>query len=78
VATWQTHNTHLVNFDVTTLRVICFVRARFWVAYGPGVSEDGVGSRGLTSAIARKMNIPEGSVWLTLSATAPREGARFP
>jgi hypothetical protein len=24
VAAWQTHNTHLVNFDVPTLRVIWF------------------------------------------------------
>jgi len=30
VAAWQTHNTHLVNFDVTTLRVIWFSSGALW------------------------------------------------
>ena len=29
---WQRHNAQLANFDVTSLRVILFRWARFWVA----------------------------------------------
>jgi hypothetical protein len=35
---WQKHNAQLVNFDVTSLRLSGFVRARFWVAYYGSIS----------------------------------------